>query len=51
MLTKIEKVGSIARDIIDSKTEVWRIKVTSVEIRELYIPQVLQHAMSRQAQA
>jgi hypothetical protein len=35
MLTNIEKVGSIAGIIIDSKTEVWGIKVSSVEIREL----------------
>lgn len=51
LLTEREKVGSIARGIIDSKTEVWGIKVTSVEVRDVGIPQVLQDAMSRQAQA
>lgn len=51
VLTEREKVGSIARGIIDSKTETWGIKVTSVEIRDVGIPQVLQDAMSRQAQA
>lgn len=51
LLTEREKVGSIARGIIDSKTELWGIKVTSVEIRDVGIPQVLQDAMSRQAQA
>lgn len=51
LLTEREKVGAIARGIIDSKTEVWGIKVTSVEIRDVGIPQVLQDAMSRQAQA
>jgi regulator of protease activity HflC (stomatin/prohibitin superfamily) len=51
LLTEREKVGSIARGIIDSKTEVWGIKVTSVEIRDVGIPQALQEAMSRQAQA
>lgn len=51
LLTEREKVGSIARTIIDSKTEAWGIKVTSVEIRDVGIPQVLQDAMSRQAQA
>jgi len=51
MLTEREKIGSIARGIIDSKTEAWGIKVTSVEIRDVGIPQVLQDAMSRQAQA
>lgn len=51
VLTEREKVGSIARGIIDLKTETWGIKVTSVEIRDVQIPQVLQDAMSRQAQA
>ncbi len=51
VLTEREKVGSIARGIIDSKTEIWGIKVTGVEIRDVGIPQVLQDAMSRQAQA
>ena len=51
LLTEREKVGSIARGIIDSKTESWGIKVTSVEIRDVGIPQSLQEAMSRQAQA
>jgi regulator of protease activity HflC (stomatin/prohibitin superfamily) len=51
LLTEREKVGSIARGIIDSKTEVWGIKVTSVEVRDVSIPQALQEAMSRQAQA
>ncbi len=51
LLTEREKVGSIARGIIDSKTEIWGIKVTSVEIRDVGLPQSLQDAMSRQAQA
>lgn len=51
LLTEREKVGSIARGIIDSKTEAWGIKVSAVEIRDVGIPQVLQDAMSRQAQA
>jgi regulator of protease activity HflC (stomatin/prohibitin superfamily) len=51
LLTAREKVGSIARGIIDSKTETWGIKVTSVEIRDVGIPPALQEAMSRQAQA
>jgi len=51
LLGEREKVGSIARGIIDSKTEAWGIKVTSVEIRDVAIPGALQEAMSRQAQA
>lgn len=33
------------------KTEAWGIKVTSVEVRDVIIPTILQDAMSRQAQA
>jgi regulator of protease activity HflC (stomatin/prohibitin superfamily) len=51
LLTERERVGNIARGIIDSKTENWGIKVTAVEIRDVGIPQALQDAMSRQAQA
>ena len=51
LLTERERVGNIARGIIDSKTEQWGIKVTSVEIRDVGSPQALQDAMSRQAQA
>ena len=51
LLTERERVGNIARGIIDSKTENWGIKVTAVEIRDIGIPQALQDAMSRQAQA
>ncbi|MGD0330349.1 MAG: SPFH domain-containing protein [Nitrososphaeria archaeon] len=51
LLTEREKVGAIARGIIDSKTEAWGIKVTAVEIRDVGLPQALQDAMSRQAQA
>ncbi len=51
LLTERERVGNIARGIIDNKTEQWGIKVTSVEIRDVSIPQALQDAMSRQAQA
>lgn len=51
LLTEREKIGGIARGIIDSKSETWGIKVTAVEIRDVGIPPNLQDAMSRQAQA
>jgi regulator of protease activity HflC (stomatin/prohibitin superfamily) len=46
-----EKIGASAREIIDSKTENWGVKVTAVEIRDITTPPALQEAMSRQAQA
>jgi regulator of protease activity HflC (stomatin/prohibitin superfamily) len=39
------------RDEIGRKTALWGISVTSVEIRDVAIPEALQDAMSRQAQA
>ena len=51
LLAEREKVGVEARNIIDEKTEHWGIKVSSVELRDIAIPQALQDAMSRQAQA
>lgn len=51
LLAEREKVGVEARNIIDEKTEHWGIKVNSVEVKDIAIPQALQEAMSRQAQA
>ena len=51
LLAEREKVGVEARNIIDEKTEHWGIKVSSVEVKDIGIPQALQDAMSRQAQA
>jgi len=51
ILSEREKIGESAREIIDEKTEHWGIKVSSVEIRDVIVPQALQEAMSRQASA
>src|SRR5207248_3469687 len=36
---------------IDAQTEPWGIKVTMVEIKDVEIPQSMQHAIARQAEA
>lgn len=51
VLAERDKVAALARNIIDSKTEAWGVKVTAVEIRNVEIPHDLVEAMSRQAQA
>jgi len=51
LLAEREKIGVEARNIIDEKTEHWGIKVSSVEIKDVAIPTILQEAMARQAQA
>jgi regulator of protease activity HflC (stomatin/prohibitin superfamily) len=51
MLAERERLGTELRRILDEKTNAWGITVHSVEIRDVKIPQALEEAMSRQAQA
>jgi len=51
MLTERERLGDSLRKILDEKTNAWGITVHSVEVRDVKIPQALEDAMSRQAQA
>jgi regulator of protease activity HflC (stomatin/prohibitin superfamily) len=51
MITEREMMGRELQRILDEKTNPWGITVQSVEIRDVKIPQGLEDAMSRQAQA
>jgi regulator of protease activity HflC (stomatin/prohibitin superfamily) len=51
MITEREILGRELQRILDEKTNPWGITVQSVEIRDVRIPQALEDAMSRQAQA
>jgi regulator of protease activity HflC (stomatin/prohibitin superfamily) len=51
MITNRESLGQELQRILDEKTNPWGITVQSVEIRDVRIPQALEDAMSRQAQA
>jgi regulator of protease activity HflC (stomatin/prohibitin superfamily) len=51
MITERETLGHELQKILDAKTTPWGITVQSVEIRDVHIPQALEDAMSRQAQA
>jgi len=51
MITERETLGHELQHILDEKTNPWGITVQSVEIRDVRIPQALEDAMSRQAQA
>jgi hypothetical protein len=51
MLTQREALGQALREILDRRTNPWGITVQSVEIRDVIIPDNLQNAMSKQAQA
>ena len=51
MITERDTLGHELQRILDEKTNPWGITVQSVEIRDVHIPQALEDAMSRQAQA
>jgi len=51
MITDREMMGRELQRILDEKTNPWGITVQSVEIRDVKIPQALEDAMSREAQA
>lgn len=51
MITDRESLGRELQRILDEKTTSWGITVQSVEVRDVRIPQALEDAMSRQAQA
>lgn len=51
MLAGRENIDMQLQEIIDQRTEAWGVAVQSVEIRDVIIPEALQDAMSREAQA
>jgi regulator of protease activity HflC (stomatin/prohibitin superfamily) len=51
MLTQRESLGKVLQEVLDRKTNPWGITVQSVEVRDVIIPQGLEDAMSKQAQA
>jgi uncharacterized membrane protein YqiK len=51
MLTQREQLGKVLQESLDRKTNPWGITIQSVEIRDVIIPQGLEDAMSKQAQA
>ena len=51
LLSEREKLNEHLQQIIDEQTEPWGIKVTIVEIKDVEIPNGMQHAMARQAEA
>ena len=51
LLAEREKLNEDLQQIIDDQTEPWGIKVTTVEIKDVEIPEDMQRAMARQAEA
>src|SRR6185503_2266946 len=46
-----EKVNAKLQVILDQETEAWGIKVTKVEVKQVDIPENMQRAIARQAEA
>ncbi len=51
LLSNREHLNESLQEVIDAQTEPWGIKVTSVEIKDVEIPERMQHAIARQAEA
>jgi regulator of protease activity HflC (stomatin/prohibitin superfamily) len=51
LLSEREQLNASLQHIIDDQTEPWGVKVTTVEIKDVQIPERMQHAMARQAEA
>lgn len=51
LLAQRDKINQDLQRIIDEQTEAWGIKVSAVEVRDVELPQPMQRAMARQAEA
>jgi regulator of protease activity HflC (stomatin/prohibitin superfamily) len=51
LLSERERLNVDLQKIIDDQTEPWGVKVTTVEIKDVEIPQGMQRAIARQAEA
>ena len=51
LLSNREKINHTLQEILDTATESWGIKITSVEMKQIDLPSEMQRAMARQAEA
>lgn len=51
LLSQREKINQKLQQIIDSHTEPWGVKVSNVEVKQIDLPQEMQRAMAKQAEA
>ncbi|MGZ5357244.1 MAG: SPFH domain-containing protein, partial [Solirubrobacterales bacterium] len=51
LLAERERLNADLQKIIDEQTEPWGVKVSTVEIKDVEIPEQMQRAMARQAEA
>ena len=51
LLSEREKINTELQDILDKHTDPWGIKVSTVEVKHIDLPQEMQRAMAKQAEA
>lgn len=51
VLSETAKINQKVKDIIDTHTEAWGVAVKTVEIKDIQLPESMQRAMAKQAEA
>jgi len=51
LLAERDKINKNLQDILDRQTDPWGVKVTNVEVKHVDLPQEMQRAMAKQAEA
>jgi len=51
LLAHRDRINASLKEIIDRQTEPWGIQVTIVEVKDIELPQTMQRAMAKQAEA
>jgi len=51
LLAERDKINQHIQDILDTQTDPWGIKVVTVEVKHIDLPQEMQRAMAKQAEA
>jgi regulator of protease activity HflC (stomatin/prohibitin superfamily) len=51
LLSKRDEINVVLQRIIDQQTEPWGVKVTAVEVKNVDLPQEMQRAIAKQAEA
>ncbi|MBI3300730.1 MAG: slipin family protein [Deltaproteobacteria bacterium] len=51
LLSEREKINSHIQEILDAQTEPWGVKVSLVEVKHIDLPQEMQRAIAKQAEA
>ncbi len=51
LLSQTTQINKKIKDVIDSHTEPWGVQVTAVEIKDIFLPDNMQRAMAKEAEA